>query len=281
MHRGQHVRPHKALSLGIARQRVRRIHIHIVREQPARAPLASRASHQSSIAIGGAALGPRAHPPFLPGPHPPVTGLGSVARSSSCSLSPSGQPVEDLGCPARLQVQVHLVPHHRRCHRRIVLMRLRQRLELRRRPVAWPPPSRRSSPARPSPSAPGRSAVRAPAPPAAGRSPPSRCGWRRRPHGREGRSAWPSHRHIRPAGLGRRCEHPPNIATHSAATPEERPETRPVAQRTGPRRRNPGTAASGKTVAGERLGILSGTFSSIQGKMPLRGPFSRLEWGAG
>ena len=39
------------------------------------------------------------------------------------------QPVEPLRLPARLQVQVHLIPHHRGCHRRIGLVRLGQRQE--------------------------------------------------------------------------------------------------------------------------------------------------------
>src|ERR1017187_6963746 len=102
-------------------------------------PCASRPSHQSSIAIGGgteasALAAPAVFADFpvaadFVGANPPGMGFGSVARSSNCIFSPPPQPVEAFRLPARLQVQVHLVPHYSRRHRRIALMRLPERLK--------------------------------------------------------------------------------------------------------------------------------------------------------
>ena len=129
MHGGQNVRAHEALSFGIARQRVGRIHIHIVGEQPTGA--APGIARQPPVLHGN-----RRHGLRFQGIRRFYRGrarrhrLGQRRPLEQLHLIALRQPVEDLRCPARPQVQVHLVAHHCRGHRRIVLMRLRQGLEL-------------------------------------------------------------------------------------------------------------------------------------------------------
>jgi hypothetical protein len=71
-----------------------------------------------------------------------------------------------------------------------------------------------------------------------------------------------------PAAPGRRCEHPLNIANHSVDAKRNTAKPRHLAQRDGSFGQNAETVSIREEGRRERVKILSGTFSSIQGKMP-------------